>query len=105
MNKLDNYILLTICEVSLKQFKKSHYMTFVNYCVGMGHAIKSGNLGTKEKSDLTEIMSTLDKIYGLSNEEAGVYIADYFLFERDKIFQFEKAVRSVLEFYPIATSG
>jgi hypothetical protein len=50
-------------------------------------------------------MSTLDKIYGLSNEEAGVYIADYFLFERDKIFQFEKAVRSVLEFYPIATSG
>lgn len=105
MNKLDNYIFLTICEVSLKQFKKSRYTTFVNYCVGMGHAIKSANLGRTEHVALIEIGITLEKIYGLSDEEAGVYIADYFLFSTDKILQFEKAVRSVLEFYPMATSG
>ena len=105
MNKLDNYIFLTICEVSLKQFKKSRYMTFVNYCGGMGHAIRSANLGRTERADLTEIGITLEKVYGLSDDEAGIYIADYFLFEGEKILQFEKAVRSVLEFYPMATSG
>jgi hypothetical protein len=105
MNKLDNYIFLTICEVSLKQFKKSRYMTFVNYCVGMGHAIKSANLGRTEHAALTEIGITLEKIYGLSDDEAGMYIADYFFFENEKIIQFEKAVRSTLEFYPMATSG
>jgi hypothetical protein len=80
-------------------------MTFVNYCIGMGHAIKSANLGRTEHAALTEIGITLEKIYGLSDDEAGMYIADYFFFENEKIIQFEKAVRSTLEFYPMATSG
>ena len=90
MSKLDNRIYLTICEVSLERFKKSKFITFMNYCKDLGMSLNDGTLSGKQKADLIEVIEMLDKIYSMDEVTTAKYLSDFY--NSDNIRQFEKAV-------------
>lgn len=102
MNKFDNFVMLTICEVSFKQFKKSNYTSFPNYCFGLGYAIRGGNPSSRERVDLSEVAIMLEKIYGFTFDESGQYIALFFNLDVTRFTDFESIVRGTMEFYPMS---
>lgn len=100
MNKFDNFVMLTICEVSFKRFIESNYTSFPNYCIGLGYAIRGGNPSSRERVDLSEIAIMLEKIYGFAFEESGRYITLFFNLDVTRFRDFENIVRGSMEFYP-----
>jgi len=81
MNSLDNFIYLTICEASLDCFDKNQFKsfkTYSSYCSNMNLSLKDGKLNKREMTDIMEIMDILDKIYSMTIDENGFYIAKYF---------------------------
>lgn len=87
MTKFDNYVYLTICEISLDLFQKTKFATYVNYCRNMNSSLKSGYLDTREKTDLKKIIDSLILIYNFDNDTCSKYILEYFDSERYHDFQ------------------
>lgn len=102
MNKLDNYIYLTICEVAMKEFKKTYYSSFVNFCKGIGHSLNHGNLSSREKASVIEVLKLLDVIYSMDDEENSRYISNFFNLEAEYIRMFELCVLETKECFPMA---
>ena len=100
MTKFDNYVYLTICEVSLELFQKSRFSTYLNYCRTINLSLKSGLLDLTEKSHIVKISENLSLIYGFDDMTAGKYIADYF--DSDRYLDFQKCVLLTKEFFPNA---
>lgn len=100
MSKYKNHIYLTICEVSLETYKKSVFLTYVNYCRNMARSIESELLTTSQNKDLIKIMDMLDIIFTLSTEDTGQYIYEYFNQDLMKILEFEKSVKITQELFP-----
>ena len=100
MTKYENHIYLTICEVSLETYKKSVFLTYVNYCRNMGRSLESELLTTSQNKDLIKIMDMLDIIFTLNTEDTGKYICDYFNQDLMKILEFEKCVKLTQELFP-----
>ena len=102
MSKFDNRIYLTICEVSMECFKKSKFISYVNYCYHMGLALKSNTagiaIGKSQCKDLNEVIEMLDKIYSMDAETTGKYLFNYFT--SDNIREFEKCVILTQEAFP-----
>ena len=98
MNKYDNYVFLTICEVSMKCFEKSVFLSYVNYCRTMSSYLKDGNLNKQQTHDIIRVIEELDLIYSMNDNDRSNYILDYFA--SDRILDFEKCVRLTKEFYP-----
>lgn len=81
MNPLEKFINLTICEVSLDCFEEKHtffFKSYLTYCSAMNLSLKDGKLSKRETTDIMAIMDMLDKIYSMTAEENGFYIAKYF---------------------------
>ena len=79
MSKYDNYIFLTICEVSYKHYKFTNYSSYPEYCKGMSMVLNG--VYTPAKSDkrmINDVIQLLDTVYSLSAEVTGKYIGDYF---------------------------
>ena len=74
----ENYIYLTICEVSFNSFKTTRFSTYLNYCKSIKQSINSNDLTKKEMFDINEIFDNLDKIYSLSYNDIGKYILNFF---------------------------
>jgi hypothetical protein len=102
MNKLDNYIYLTICEVAMKEMKKTNYVSFVSYCNGMSYSLRQDYLYPREKGAIVNITNILDKVYSLDELETANHIVDFFNMEPDKILVFQRCVMETLEFYPMS---
>jgi hypothetical protein len=98
MNKLENFIYLSICEVSLNMVKPTQYTTYSYYCKGMCMSLIDGNLSYREKNDILVIANYLESIYGLNNVDIGKYILDYF--ESERYFELQKVVMLTNEYFP-----
>lgn len=97
--KYENYIFLTICEVSLELLQESLFSTYHNYCDNMNISLKTGTLTKKQNSELMFIANSLNKIYGLNAKETGEYIADYF--DSGRYMELQKLVMLTKEIFPI----
>lgn len=100
MSKYENHIFLTICEASIELYKKSVFLTYVNYCRNMGSSLRSDLLTKNQNVDIIKIINVLDKIFTLSGEDTGKYIYDYFNLDSEKIIEFEKCVKITQNVFP-----
>ena len=98
MSKFDNRVYLTICEVSMECFKRSKFISYVNYCSNMGLSLRTNSIGKSQANNLNEIIEMLDKIYTMDAETTGKYLFDYFT--SDNIREFEKCVMLTKESFP-----
>jgi len=99
MNKLKNYIYLTICETTIELVEETNFRTYVNYCRCIGASLKSKNLSLTEKNHILKIFDVLEKIYSLTEPELANYIYDYFNLDAEQIIKFEKVVRLTKKCY------
>ena len=100
MSKLNNYIFLTIAEVTFDTFKNTEFSTYSNYCRNMGMCIRSNNLSTKQRMCVNVIFDTLQLIYAFDDKTIGRYVAAYF--DLEDFTPFEMYVRNMKEFFPEA---
>jgi len=98
MNKFDNYIFLSIAEVTVPMFSKSNFTTYTAYCRGMRTSLNEGKLSYKEKHDLLKLGSFLSKVYALNSIEIGDYIIKYF--DKDNHGEFYRLVIFTNEVFP-----
>lgn len=78
MKKFEYYVFLTICEISLKTFSHTKFVTYVNYCRIMNNSIENKALDNREMSDITSLVLHLKLIYNFDTETAVEYITKYF---------------------------
>jgi hypothetical protein len=90
MSKYDNHVFLIICEVAMEQYKKSKFLTFINYCRNMASSLKRGDLTKGQTNDFCVIVERLDLIFTMSPDKTGKYISDFFNSER--VLEFEKYI-------------
>lgn len=102
MKKFKNYIYLTICEVAMKEMKKTNYVSFVSYCNGMSYSLRQSSLYSREKEAIVNITNILDKVYSLDELETANHIVDFFNMESDKILVFQRCVMETQEFFPMS---
>ena len=98
MNRYENYIYITICEVSLTLFKKTHYLSYKNYCKNMSKSLIGNDLSINEKSDLFIISEVIELIFSLPKEKISEYITNFFIC--NKFEKFEMIVRQTEELFP-----
>ena len=98
--KFDNYVYLTICEESLKLFKKSYFSTYKNYCNTFYTSMNEGVLSSRENGDLLKMLDVLDLIYGFDDNQGFKYIMDFF--GSDKKEDFERYVTQMSSLFPFA---
>jgi hypothetical protein len=100
MNKFNNYIYLSICEISVKLFEKSNFTTYTGYCASMKTSLTLREFSGREVADLEAIGDYLKLLYNLENHEIGMYLDDYF--NSDKISEFHKCVQLIDEYFPMS---
>ena len=89
---------MTICEVTLKLYKKTGFSSHYSYCRHMGVSLGDEKVGGLLKYHSSIISDVLENIFAMDAKTSGGYIADYFLFEKYVVF--ENVVRATKEFYP-----
>ena len=87
--KYDNFVYMTICEISFDLFKKSKCMTYQNYCNLLKLSILDGKLSGGETSDIFEIMKVLDKLFSMNDKDTGMYIRNFFASYYQPLFFFQ----------------
>ena len=102
MNKLDNYIYLTFCEIAMKEMKKTNYTSFVNFCKGMAYSLSHASLYAREKTILLTLTNMLDKVYTMDEVTTANYIVDFFNMETERMIAFQRCVMETNEFYPMS---
>jgi hypothetical protein len=98
MTKYNNFVYLTICEVTLKTYKRTGFSTHGSYCRWMGISLNDEKVSSLVKLHVSIISEVLKNIFAMDAKTSGVYIADYFL--QNKYVVFENVVRATKEFYP-----
>jgi hypothetical protein len=101
VNKYVNYIYLTICEVTLKSIKGTNFISYTTYCKEMAISLKSNNLSSRDRRTLIAIYDKLDPIFSLNTDEAAIFIVQFFELEPTRLREFELAVRSTNELFPV----
>ena len=97
MNKLTNYIYLSISEKSFEIYEKTRFMSYFTYCENMKNNIKLNCFTKKESAQLFSIFIYLNTIYGLDKQTSFDYILEYFLDEKYR--HFEEPVRLMREYF------
>ncbi len=100
MTKLDNYIYLTICEISMDLYSKTKFSTYTNYCRTMSKSIETADLDKREMSDMMKIVYMLGLIYGLDTNTSVDYIRNYF--KSDRCNEFQKCILSMRTCFPMS---
>ncbi len=99
MNKFNNYVFLSICEITVKSFDGSHYTTYLNYCNGLLSNIRNHNLSKKQSKDLVKIFNELKLIYSIDGVEGSDFILDFL--ESNRIIEFYECVRMTNRFLKV----
>lgn len=99
MSNIDNFVFMSICEVTSKVYNQSLYTNYASYCKGLLRSLKSGKLSNTEKRHLVAVFDELETIYSLSYEEANDYIIRYL--ESDRCEEFIKVVLETRYFFPL----
>ncbi len=100
MTKFDNYVYLTICEVSLECFKNTKFVTYINYCRTMNMSLMNSQVDNREMSDIMKIIIEMRLIYDFDTETSVKYIKNYFA--SDRCLDFEKCVYLMRKYYPLS---
>ncbi len=98
MNKFNNYVYYTICEISLKYFEKSGFKTYSTFCKLLAISIKDDHLSLKEAKFMAKLIDEIMFIYALDGKSAGDYVCKFFFNEKYLIF--ETPVRNMKYLYP-----
>jgi hypothetical protein len=98
MKKIESFIFLSICEITVKNYKKTNYLTYINYCNLFRVSINDKSLSAKETQQLISILDYLKKIYGLTDVESIDYILKFL--ESDNILDYQRCVEMMEVFYP-----
>lgn len=96
-NKFDNYIFYSICELALSLFKTTKFSTFRGYCISMKNSIVIANPSYSQCNHIAAMVTRLEVLYALPDNECGDYIVRFFCDE--KYLTFEQAVFMMDEFY------
>lgn len=98
MKKYDNFIYLTICEMTIPMVKNTNYSTYAGYCRGIATAIDNEYLSGTELKNINIIHKVLTLYFGMSYDENKKYIEDYFLLGLWK--EYELLVRLTIDCFP-----
>ena len=98
MSKFDNFVFMTICELTLETYKETQFSTHSNYCRNMALNIKDNTLAGKQINHMSLIYNILFDIFSMDSKEASDYIVRYFY--EEKFLQFEMVVRTTNEYFP-----
>lgn len=96
--KFDNYVYMSICEVTLKTFEETDFTTYAAYCRILSMKIMDRKLSKRDNAHMFAIYDELTRIYSMDTRTMGRYISDFFMLEKFKIF--EKPVRLMDEAFP-----
>lgn len=96
----DNYVFLTICEITYETFKDSGFSTHANYCRTLGSSLNDNVLLKKEKRTILAIMDELEALFSMTHEESSMYIVRYF--NEGQYNNFETSVRLTKECFPLS---
>jgi hypothetical protein len=99
MNKFENFIYLSICDITMSMFKKTKFMTYINYCRSMHDSIINNNLSKIERDNLIAIVNHLKLLYNLDDDEIINHITNYFI--SDKVVEMQKIIMLTKEIFPI----
>jgi len=100
MTKFDNYVYLTICEVSFELFKKTNFATYVNYCRTMSKSLETPPLDKREMGEVMMIVLELGLIYNFDTDTSVKYIKEFFA--SDRCLDFEKCVYLTKKSFPFS---
>ncbi len=92
MQKFDNYVYLSICEITYKIYKSSHFMTYINYCKTLKVSIETNSIDNKETAQIIKVFNYLSKIYGFSDIESLDYLKKFL--KLDTLIEFQKCVEA-----------
>lgn len=98
MSKFDNFVFMSICEVTLSIYSQTLYTSYSSYCKGILRSLRSGVLSNVEKRHIIAIYAELEIIYGFETAEANEYIIRYF--ESNRHEEFELVVRETKMLFP-----
>ena len=98
MEVYEAHIFMMICEISLDLCKKTKFVSYGSYCRDMNMSILNKQLSGREINDISVIGNTIEKIYSLSKEEVGDYIARYFA--SGSCETYGNAIRLTNEYFP-----
>ena len=99
MKKYENFIYLSICEITLPMAKLTQYSNYVYYCKGMGNSLRgNGKLSIREQKDFLAIADYLKLVYGLDINDRWLYIKKYF--DSDRFMEFQQIVTLTNELFP-----
>lgn len=99
MNKFENFIYLSICDITMPMFKKTKFMTYINYCRYMHDSITNNNLSGIERDNFISIVNHLKLLYNLDDNEIMDYIINYFI--SDRVVEMQKIIMLTKEIFPI----
>ena len=100
MKKYDNYIYLTICELTINMVKGTNYSTYNAYCRGIANSIKDDVLSGYELRQMNYLNKMLTLYYGLSLNDTKKYIDAYFL--EELWVNYELSARLTLDCFPLS---
>ena len=100
MTKFDNYVYLTICEISVECFKNTKFATYINYCRTISKSLETPPLDKREMGDVMKMVFELDLIYNFDTDTAVKYIKNYFA--SDRCLDFERCVYLMRRDYPFS---
>lgn len=99
MSNIDNFVFMSICEVTSKVYSKTLYTNYASYCNGLLDSLRDGKLSKTQQWHVVAIYDELETIYAFSYEEANEYIIRFL--ESGRCEDFLRVVLETRHFFPI----
>jgi len=100
MCKLDNYIFLTICEISFDMYIPTNNKTYQDYCIEMCKSLNFGVLSRTQRNNCTAIFERLEKVYSMPTELTARYLYDFFHLPSEKHIELHNFVSLTNRLFP-----
>ncbi len=98
LEKHNNFVYNTICELSFDYFKKTNFSTFRIFCINFNNLLVINKLDYNETRFILSLLDLLWVCYGLNEKDGIQFIAKFF--SEEHYIAFEKTVRFTKESFP-----
>lgn len=99
MSNIDNFVFMSICEVTSKVYSKTLYTNYASYCNGLLNSLRDGKLSNTQKWHVIAVLEELEMIYAFTTDESNDYIIRFL--ESGKCEDFLRVVLETRHFFPI----
>ena len=99
MDKLENYIYLSICEYTLVRFKLTHYATFANFCSQLKYWVSS-DMKDKNVGHLLYVVEKIRLIYGFDDVECLGWLYKFYSLQPESIAKYQAYIAQEKAVYP-----